>query len=995
MYISLHNHSCFSIFDGFSKISDIVTRAKSLGQHSISLTEHGTLSSVIPFYKECRKQGINPIIGNEFYFCPTVTIKERKLYHLIILAKNREGYHNLLKLDTLAYESVYYKARIDIDMLKKYHSGLICLSACMGSIVNTDSGKYWAEEFRNIFKDDFYLEIQANTMPEQIKYNQKIVQMSRDMDIPLVITNDSHYCTKEQAKYHRYWVNLNKGENDYYPTDDFWIMGESDIREHVRYLPTDVVNECISNTERIAKQCQVDITIEGSHFPMFPVADKLEAVKNLCRAGWKQKIVPFVEPENRKKYVDRVKYELDILEKCDYLNYLLITHDILDWCKRNDILTGIGRGSCGGSLVCYLMDITKLDPIAHDLLFERFVNPERVSAADIDNDIEDSRRGDVIEYIKEKYGLVYNIRTFNYLGVKGSIQRAAQVLKIEPKIAIELSKNAETFDDVKGYDDLVDIAKQFEGLLSAYGCHASAVLVFPDDPTNYCSIEKQGDTYVAAYDYHDLEEMQLVKLDILGLRNLTVIHDTIKMINQPIDIYRLPLDDHEVFQQYASGNTTGIFQTESTVMRSYAKQMKVDSFEDIAALISLVRPGPLDSGMAQQYIEGKSGEEIKALHPLLESILGKTFQVLVYQEQVIAIARSLPKYTLGEADVLRRIVGRKELEKIDAAVSEFINRSIEQNIPEDVAKEVGRIIKACGRYIFNKSHGFLYAYTSYITAYLKHHYPIFYMCSLLNSVIDNQEKTVEYIDECKRMKIPILSPSLQRKNCNWEIEGNGLRVALTFLKGVGKNLNTDHVETFEAIIANNPKNITVPLIKSGALDYLGESRSSMLGKLESLQDVLGRISQCEQKIQENQQQLEQAVDPKEIRKYQRQLESWRKKLDEAKNKQVDIKCDNYNETIGEIEVLGFSFNEVPKVKTGVITQIHSKLDKNKHEMGWITLDSPYGSFRCTVFANGWSKVKHKVKQGNKHRFVVGDTGILEELEIDGSVVKTNEWRKWK
>ena len=383
MYISLHNHSCFSIFDGYSKIPEIVSRAKELKQHSIALTEHGTLSSVIPFYKECKEQGINPIIGNEFYMCPDVTIKDRsEMYHLILLAKTKEGYHNLLKLDTEAFQNMYYKPRVDIDLLRKYPKGLVCLSACMGSILNTDNAEYWTQVFKDIYGSDFYLEIQANSMEEQKQYNRKIIKLSQTFNIPVVVTSDSHYPTKEAARYHKLWVNLNKGDNDYYPTEDFWIKGTQDILSELSYLPNELVESAINHTDQVAQQCSVDITVTGNNFPIFPVEDKRKAVGDICRRGWIEKIAPRVPKSEIYKYVERYEYEIKVLTDCDYLNYLLITYDILNWCKENDILTGIGRGSCGGSLVCYLMNITKLDPIKHELIFERFVNPERVSAAD-------------------------------------------------------------------------------------------------------------------------------------------------------------------------------------------------------------------------------------------------------------------------------------------------------------------------------------------------------------------------------------------------------------------------------------------------------------------------------------------------------------------------------------------------------------------------------------------------------------------------------------
>lgn len=1006
-YTSLHNHSCFSIFDGYSKIPDIVSRAKELGHTAIALTEHGTLTSALPFYKECNEQGIKAIIGNEFYMTPDVLIKERKLHHLIVLAKDNIGYKNLLSLDTEAYRNVYYKPRIDLDMLNRHKESLIVLSACMGSIINTDQGEYWAQRFKDMLGDSFYLEIQASELQDQVEYNHKVVVLSKKLNIPLVITSDSHYPRQSDAPYHKHWINVNKGENEYYPVDDYFIMSTKDIYDRTRYLDRETVDTAIRNTGVIADLCNVTIKVEGNHYPVFPVDDKLEAVKAICRIGWREKILKYIPKDEHKKYYDRLMEELDTLEKCDYLNYLLITHDILDWCKRNNILTGIGRGSCGGSLVCYLMDITKINPIKYGLLFSRFVNIERITSADIDNDIESCYRDKVIEYIKEKYGEVHNIRTFNYLGAKGALQRASQSLRLNPQTAIQLSKNIDpTIEDieeaykdipVEGNEQLLDVAKHFYGLLHAWGCHASAVLVFPDNPTNYCPIEKQGETFVASYDYHDLEDMSLVKLDVLGLRNLQVIHETLDLLDEPLDIYNLPMDDEKTYELYANGYTVGIFQVESDLMRSYAKQMKVDKFDDIAALISLVRPGPLDSGMAQSYINGKNGEEVICLHPSLESILGNTFQVLVYQEQLTEICQKMAGMTYGEADRLRKIVGRKELDKIEAAVNEFIERCVNNGISQDIADEVGRQMKACGRYIFNKSHGFLYAYTSYITGYLKANKTLPYMVSLLNSEIGDIEKTTKYIRECQRMDIEVIPPDIRRSKAKHCIDGSSIVFGFNALKGVGDITINYPFETFDQFLWMNPqlnKRVLESLIKAGAFDSINRNRGELLGSLESLRDIQSRIENCNQKIQENKHQLSLAADDKSIKKYTRQLKDWQAKLSLAQSKQLEVTGGDYDETIGEVEVLGFSFNEIPKIKTGVITKIFKKPDKNSNEMAWVSFNSPFGEFRCTVFSNGWSKIKDLVKQGGTHKFVVSDTGILEEISIGDTVIKTNERKKW-
>lgn len=615
----------------------------------------------------------------------------------------------------------------------------------------------------------------------------------------------------------------------------------------------------------------------------------------------------------------------------------------------------------------------------------------------VDTDIMDTKRQLVIDYIKQKYGEVYNIRTLNFLGVKGAIQRAGQVLNIPPQDVIALSKSVEFFEDIQGHEELVDIAKHFYGLCSGYGCHASAVCIFPSDPIQFCPIEKQGEIYLAAYDYHDLEAMTLLKEDILGLRNLTVIQDTLSSIDESIDIEHLPLNDQKVLQQYATGNTTGIFQVDSAIMKQYAKAMNIDCFDDIVALLALVRPGCLDSGMTKAYIECKNGGEVSVIHPKLQDILGDTYQVLVYQEQLMAIAREIGGYSLGESDGLRKIVGRKELDKIDAAVKEFIDRSVARGIPLSVAQKLGDIIKACGRYIFNKSHATLYGMTSYITAYLKYYYPMQYMCALLNSVIDKQDKSVEYINEAKRMGITIVPPNVKLKNQKWIVQDHSLVVGLTYLKGVGDNINFDAIDSFTNLISTNNSRVVKALVKSGACDCYKKSRGILLASLTNIQDSLNRKQKCLDKINENQQLLGVAINEnneKNTKKYTRQLESWKQKLEEV-SVTVNFSTQDYDEVAGEIEILGFSFKKVPLVKNGKLTKVFCKNDKNGREMAWLTLSSQYGEFRCTVFSSSYPKIKGKVIVGESYDFVVSDKGILEEIRIDDKTIQFKSNTQWK
>lgn len=1014
-YVSLHNHFDNDQFDGYQTIEEGVARAKELGMPALAITSHGTLSYTIPFYKECKKQGIKPIIGLEAYFTPDCTIKDRSQnYHLVLLAKNNTGYLNLKTLDTLSYRketNFYYDPRIDLDLLRQYKDGLICLSACMGSILNTENGLYWTKQFKELFDNDFYLEIQANTMPEQEVYNKKILSLSRKLGIDVVVTTDAHYARKDDAKFHRLWVSLAGGEKGYYSVDDFYIQDEETIIKNLSYLSAEKIMTAITNTTKIAEQCNVSIEIEGQHLPEYPVVDKKATILEICRRNWKDKV-----PKGKyQEYAERFNYEIEILEKVRYLNYLLITWDVLNWCRQNNILTGIGRGSVGGSLVCYLLGIHKIDPIKHNLLFERFVNPYRVSMADIDNDVESARRSDVIGYIANKYGHVNKIRTFGRLGSeekgtvgKGAVQRAGQALKIEPAEVDNISKQInESLDDIlkietklprQTVEELYELAKKFYGRFEKYGCHASAVLITPDNPINYVPIEAQNVqdeatgkkewTYLASYDYHDLEEMGLLKLDVLGLVTLDVIKNTLSAIPDKIDIENLPLDDQNVYKLYSQGHTLGLFQVESSGMRQFAKKMNVNRFEDIVALVALYRPGPLDSGMAQQYIDGKNGAAIEYLHPDLEPILKDTFGVIVYQEQVMSIARKMAGYNIGEADNLRKIIGRKEIDKIDSAVNDFINRSIENGYSEEVTKEIGRQIKACGRYIFNRSHAVFYAYTSYITAYLKCYYPLQYFCALLNSKIDNQDKTIEYVEECKRLKIPILPPHIQKSKKEWTIEDNSLRYGLSCIKGIGDNIDLSDTSSFEVVCCNNNKKVLEALIKSGALDCFSIERQEMLKIVlkipEQFDKLMTQIVQTEQKIEEIKTTLDKTSSvTKKYQQLQQQLNNRQKSLKRYKEKwqeleKLENEINNYN-TQSEIEVLGFSFIQAPKIKQGICTRLFIKNDKRGKEMCFVDFDTQYGKFSCVIFASDWKKYKKILRENNEYLFIE-ENKIIKELK---------------
>lgn len=990
MFTHLHVHSDHSLFDGYQTIDEILNRVKELGQEAVAITEHGTMASTIEFHKKTLEQDIKPIIGCEFYFCEDKFIKDRAFtHHLILLAKNETGYMNLKRLNKIAFNKddghFYFKPRIDSKELTEYSDGLICLSACLASIINTENGEKWVKYFKNIFGDDFYLEVQPHPIDEQKEYNFKLLSYCAKYKVKAVVTTDAHYSKKEDAAWHKKWIGLQKGE--YYTTDTNYLWSEDELLNS-NFLPQNITRELIRNTQEITNKIEIyDLAPAGNHFPTYPTNNACEKIKEICRSVWKDKV-----PQGHyKEYGDRFLYELSMLEKCGYTNYLLLTWDFLNWCKRNNIFTGVGRGSVGGSVVAWLLGIHHVDPIKYNLLFERFCNPERVSAPDIDNDLQTSRRGEAIGYLIKQYGNVMKIRTYSYLGNKSAIKRAGQVLGIEPTIVNDITKQIEEIDDVINVrakvnkEKLIDTAKHFYGRMGAFGSHASAVLITPDDTINYVPIEYQsvsdesldGEkiwTQVASGDFHDLENFGLMKLDVLGLNTLDVIDNTLKQIKDKVDIYNLDTNDEKVFKLYQKGDLLGCFQMDSSGMRKLAKDMKVSCFENIIALVALFRPGPLGSGLVDSYVNGKNGGRIIYLCKEIEEVLSPTYNVIVYQEQVMLLAQKLAGYTMGQADMLRKIIGRKEEDKIEKATQDFKAAVIKNGFSKEIAEYIGNQIKAAGRYIFNKSHATAYGYLSYITAYLKVYYPKEFMCALINSKKD-QKDVVPYVAECKRLKIKILPPDLRKGNLEWQAEEEGIRVGLTYIRNVGSQVDTIHYKDYQDVVEHNNKKITEGLIKAGAMDFLNIPRGKMLMQLVSMQDFLKRKNTCKQKVDENSLALENAKlknDAKEIRKYERQLTSWKEKLEKCTLEETTDWQEVSNCQL-ENEVLKFTFSEMPRVKDATIKQIKLHKDKKGKEMAFVVFSTNYREYNCTVFARQWKTWKDDFSIGAKCKIACANT----------------------
>lgn len=639
MFINLHTHdSKGSIRDAIAKPLEIAERVKELGQTGYAITNHGSTSSLLTHYKICKKLGLKFIFGLEAYITDFVTVKERGDYkHICLLAKNYQGYLNILKLATISYkeENFYYKPRIDWNILKEHLDGLIVTSACLGGIlglkkedVSFDVAKIQskARQFKEMFGDNFYIEIHTNEMSEQIEFNNILYNVCKFYDIKPIAACDAHYVLKSDAWVHRHWNGIDENdENGYYQTDDFYLHSEDEVRDKLKYLPSDFVEQCISNTVEIMNRCNVELPMGEDNFPIFQCEDQVEEVKAICREGWKNKVNGIVPQEQRQKYLDRFLEEMNVLEKANYLNMMLITWDYMKWGRQQGIRFGTGRGSVGGSLVAFLMDLTKVDPVYYNLTFSRFCNLERVTTADIDVDVEQKNRHKVIDYLKEKYGYVYQVRTFTSMAAKAALMRAGMCLGYEPNKVRELSKMISDDKSIKGERDkfnsititkenkqLIELAKAFVGIVANTSVHASAVLVFPKNPTNFCAIEKQGDTYVAAYDYHELEDLGLAKIDVLGLKNLDIIQDTLQQLSEKdisINLDEIPMNDSKTYDLLCDCKTNGVFQIESNMMKQLLKGIQPREFKDLYALVAIGRPAVLSLGLHNEYIRIKSESE--------------------------------------------------------------------------------------------------------------------------------------------------------------------------------------------------------------------------------------------------------------------------------------------------------------------------------------------------------------------------------------------------
>ena len=900
-FVHLHIHSEFSLLDGANRIKDLPVRAKGLGMDAMAITDHGAMFGAIDFYKACRANGVKPIIGCEVYVAPRSRFDkdpdlDSRYSHLILLAKDNEGYKNLAKLVSIGYvDGFYYKPRIDHEVLEKYHEGLICLSACLAGEVNQailendmEKAKNAALWHKSIFGDDYYLEIQNNGIKEQVLANQKLIELSKKLDIPLVATNDAHYLKKEDAYNHEVLLCIQTGkrmtdeDRMRFDTDELYVKSPEEMSEYFKAVP-----EAIENTVKIAEKCNVEFEFGHTILPNYDVPPEFSThydyLEKLTMDGIKNRYGENPSDEIKQ----RTKYELGVIQKMGYVDYFLIVWDYIHYAKTHDIPVGPGRGSGAGSIVAYAIEITDIDPIQYGLLFERFLNPERISMPDFDVDFCYEKRDRVIEYVEEKYGKdhVSQIITFGTMSARMVIRDVARVLdvpyaeadklaKMVPnelhitiKKAMEKNKELQDLYDNNGETrNLLDIAMALEGMPRQASTHACGIVITKEPVVNYVPLYARDGVISTQYVMTTLEELGLLKMDFLGLRTLTVIQDTIDLVkkNQRIDVkFDEKMNDPKVYKLWQNGESVGIFQFESQGMTNFMKELKPDCLEDIIAGVSLYRPGPMDQ--IPRYIANKKDpEHAYYTHPALKPILEVTYGCMVYQEQVMQIVRDLAGYSLGRADLVRRAMGKKKLDVMAKEREIFINGQVDENgnvvvpgcvrngIDEASANKIFDEMAEFAKYAFNKSHAAAYAVVSYRTAYLKAYYPAEFMAAMLNSFLGNQNKIPEYIEECKRLSVEILQPDINKSDTKFTVDKNQIRFGMGSIKNVGtaavdeivaeRNKNGEFKDfgDFCERIKNSAvnKKCVESLIKSGSFDNLGHTRKTLIASFENIIDTI-------------------------------------------------------------------------------------------------------------------------------------------------------------
>ena len=911
-YVPLHIHTEYSLLDGAIRIPDFYKYAAQNDMPAIAITDHGVMYGCADMFiaknemlshmldeseQEFKKkiEAIKPILGCEFYICDGDVLEDRSkktMYHLVLLAKNQNGYHNLCKLDSIATtQGYYYKPRINHEILEKYKDDLICLSACIQGEVakffldgNKEEAIKRAKYYKELFGEDYYIELQDHGLKEQKESNPFLMEVAKELGIKTVITNDSHYLKAQDASWHDTLLceqtKSSKSNPDRFKfsVNEFYVKTVDELRQAFSWMDEEYFNECINNTVEIADK--VDFQMDKLEFgktkeylPKFPCPDgysEEEYFDYLCREGLKKR---YGDPVSE-SIIERYEYEKSVIFKMGFPAYFLLTWDFINWAKEHHIPVGPGRGSAAGSIVAYALGITELDPIYHNLLFERFLNPERISMPDIDIDFCKRRRGEVIDYVSDRWGKdhVCQIITFGTLAAKAALKAVCRVYDIPFSQAnswagmvpsapgtklkealldgMELKKLCDENSQVQS---LVDEALHMEGLKNQVGTHAAGVIIAPRpmDEIIPVALSKEKAT-TTQYPMAGIEKLGLLKMDFLGLETLTIIQDALDLIKERtgevIDINNIPLDDKQTFEMLSKGETDAVFQLESGGMKKYIKRLKPTVFEDLGAMVALYRPGPLEAGMVEDFIDRKHGrQKIEYAHPLLEGILKDTYGTILYQEQIMAIFQTLADYSLGGADMVRRMMGKKKLQQMAEQKSIFVEATAKKGMSSEAATKLFEQIESFAKYCFNKAHSSAYAFVAYQTAYLKAHYPVEYMCAMLTSVADNQDKTQQYILQCQAQGIEVLAPDINNSNSQFTPDGKNIRFGLASIKNVGEAV----IEQIEEERKNKPfesffdfcsrvdskclnKRTLESLIKAGAFASIEKSRKQLLNNIDSV-----------------------------------------------------------------------------------------------------------------------------------------------------------------
>ncbi len=1019
-FTHLHVHSEYSLLDGACRIEPMLDKIKSMGQTSVAITDHGVMYGVIDFYKAAIKRDIKPVIGCEVYVAPRSRFDkvhgiDNERYHLVLLCKNNEGYKNLIKLVSEGWVNGFYtKPRIDKDILEKYHEGLIALSGCLAGEVSRalqrndyDEAKSVAIWYKNIFgKDNYFLEIQNHGLNEQLAINPDLIKLSKELNIPLVATNDAHYVEKKDAKMQQVLIciqtNHTVGEDTglEFGTEEFYLKSEEDMLEAFSDCP-----EAVYNTAKIAEKCNVTFEFGNTKLPHFDVPDgydHFEWFSLLCNKG----LIERYGKNPPKEYIDRLNYELNVINEMGYVDYYLIVHDFIKHAKDMDIPVGPGRGSGAASICAYCIGITGIDPMKYNLLFERFLNPERVSMPDFDIDFCFERRGEVIDYVIEKYGSdhVAQIVTFGTLAAKAAIRDVGRALgmsystvdniaKLVPnELNITLDralKRSAEFKAVYDSDDeakeLIDMARKVEGMPRHASTHAAGVVITHDPVVSYVPLARNDEAIVTQFPMTTLEELGLLKMDFLGLRTLTVIKSAEKMIKNSLpdfSIDSVSVDDRSVYDMMCSAQTEGVFQFESAGMRSVLSQLKPESLEDLIAVISLYRPGPMDS--IPTYIENRHNpHKITYKTPELKNILDVTYGCMVYQEQVMQISRELAGYSYGRADIVRRAMAKKKHDVMLKERDSFVSGAINKGIDSKAANEIFDEMISFASYAFNKAHAAAYAYVAYQTAWLKCHYPCEFFASLLTSFLDNTGKVVQYINECSKLGIKILPPHINESSDEFAVSNNNIHFSLLAIKGLGRgfikrmiderNSNGSFLDLYDFCRRMHGKDFNrrtlENLIKCGAFDNLGANRRQMMNSIDSIledletskkRNVDGQIGFGDLTSGFDQQDYITPVSfsypesdeftPEQLLRYEKEVSGMYLSghpMTKYKNISESLKCARISDIL-DTETSKYKDND-RVIILGLVSSVKKKITKNDSTMAFVTIEDTTGAIESIVF----------------------------------------------